>query len=384
MDVKAIQARLAAHAVERNWDPFFSPRSLSMAVAGEAGALLAVFQWLSEDQARRIGQTQDRGAVSESIADVVLYALRLAEMVDVDIEDAVLARAALKYPVSARRFEGVDVTDVRANAPSPRESAPPASIAPVRPAPAPRQLDTVPDPLPPRAAEGSENVLRSAPPPSTPVRPRPAEVLEDEIDEEISLDSGPRETPPTRSPVRPEPPARGRAEPAARERAELPIRAKETRVEPTPKERSDPPARVKDELPARSRAEPPPRAREEPPPRERADPPARERTPPPARAEPPAKQERYANLDTNAVLDLMKGLKKRIDDSRSDEAVLHEIKDEIDTLRRNVYSSKSKPAWIAGGLERLRALLEEAASHPVGDKINFRDYIGRISGLLES
>jgi len=79
----------------------------------------------------------------------------------------------------------------------------------------------------------------------------------------------------------------------------------------------------------------------------------------------------------------MKGLKRRIDDSRSDDTILHEIKDEMDTLRRNVYSSKSKPAWIAGGLERLRALLEEAASHPVGDKINFRDYIARIGALLE-
>lgn len=354
MDVKAIQARLAAHAVERNWDPFFSPRSLSMAVAGEAGALLAVFQWLSEDQARRIGQTQDKGAVSESIADVVLYALRLAEMVDVDIEEAVLARAALKYPVSARRFESVDATEVRADAPAPRASAPPAPSAPVRPAPAPRQLEPVPDRPPPRAAESSANVPRSAPPPPTPVRHRPAAVMEDEIDEEIRLDSVPRENPPARSPARPEPPARGRAEPTARERAEPPARAKEAKAESTPQARTDPPARAKDDAPPRSRAEP------------------------------PSKQERYANLDTNAVLDLIKGLKKRIDDSRSDEAVLHEIKDEIDTLRRNVYSSKSKPAWIAGGLERLRALLEEAASHPVGDKINFRDYIGRISGMLES
>jgi NTP pyrophosphatase (non-canonical NTP hydrolase) len=357
MDVKAIQAQLAAHAVERNWDPFFSPRSLSMAAAGEAGALLAVFQWLSEDQARRIGQTQDRAVVSESIADVVLYALRLADIVEVDIEDAVRARAALKYPVSARRFESVDEKEVR-------ETAAPASSAPVRPAPAPRQLEPVPERVPPRAAESSENVRRSAPPPPTPVRPQPAKVVENEIAEEIHLDDSTPESAPTRSSVRPEPPSRGRSEPAARERVE-------------------PPARVKDEPPPRSRAVPPPRGREEPP-RERADPPARDRTPPPARAEPPVPQERYANLDTNAVLDLIKGLKKRIDDSRSDEAVLHEVKDEIDTLRRNVYSSKSKPAWIAGGLERLRALLEEAASHPVGDKINFRDYIGRISGLLES
>jgi hypothetical protein len=351
-----------------------------MAVAGEAGALLAVFQWLSEDQARRIGQTQEIGAVSESIADVVLYALRLADMVDVDIEDAVHERAARKYPVSARRFEGVDEKDTRASAPALREATPPASSAPMRPEPAPRQLDAVPDRLPMRPAAGSENVPRSAPPPPMPIRSQPANVAEDGIDEEIRIDSAPEEHAPTRSPTRPEPPARGRPEPVARGRTEPPARAKE---QPTPRARTESPVRAKDEAPARSRADPPPRAREEPP-RERADPPARERTPPPARAEPPARQENYANLDTNAVLDLIKALKKRIDDSRSDEAVLHEIKDEIDTLRRNVYSSKSKPAWIAGGLERLRALLEEAASHPVGDKINFRDYIGRISGMLEA
>ena len=79
----------------------------------------------------------------------------------------------------------------------------------------------------------------------------------------------------------------------------------------------------------------------------------------------------------------MKSLKKRIDEVRSDDTILHELKDEMDTLRRNLYSSKSKPAWIAGGLERLRALLEEAAAHPVGDKVNFRDFIARINGMLE-
>lgn len=102
-----------------------------------------------------------------------------------------------------------------------------------------------------------------------------------------------------------------------------------------------------------------------------------------ARADPPPRAERYASIDTDAVLDLMKGLKKRVDDSRSDDAILQEIKDEMDTLRRNIYSSKSKPAWIAGGLERLLAILEEAVVHPVGDKINFKDYISRITGMLQ-
>ncbi len=346
MDVKAIQARLAAHAVERNWDPFFSPRSLSMAVAGEAGALLAVFQWLSEDQARRVGHTPDRKAVVESIADIVLYALRLAETVDVDLEEAVLARAAEKYPVSARRFASVDEYDAGESSPAVRQS-PSAGTSPA-----------------PKIAPAGSAPAKSAH--ETPVRPPPPKAREEEPDEEIRIDVEPPREADARPPVRSDPQPRGRAEPTARERA-------------------DPQPRAKAESPARERADPPPRARAEAPPRARAEPSARERVDPapPAQEEPPPRAERYADLDTEAVLDLMKGLKKRIDDARTEDAILHEIKDEMDTLRRNVYSPRSKPAWIAGGLERLRALLEEAAVNPVGDKVNFKDYIARISRMLE-
>lgn len=336
MDIKAIQARLAAHAVERNWDPFFSPRSLSMAVAGEAGALVAIFQWLSEDQARRVGKTHDRDTVADSVADIVLYALRLAETVDFDLEEAVLARAAKKYPVSARRFEGVDDMDARERTPAPRAATQAGSNASAQAAPVPRQADFDGSRTPPRAAPAREEPLKPAPPP--PVRAPTAKAVEADPEKTVEIDVDPPEVaaalPPDRAGQ-----SRGRPEPAVREQLEPPRRS-------------------------------------------RPEPPARERPAPPARVEPP-RAARYADLDTNAILDMVKGLKKRIDDSRSDDAVLHEIKDEMDTLRRNVYSSKSKPAWIAGGLERLRGLLEEAAVHPVGDKVNFKDFIVRISGMLE-
>jgi dCTP diphosphatase len=330
MDVKALQARLAAHAVERNWDPFFSPRSLSMALAGEAGALLAVFQWLSEDQARGVARSRDMGMITESLSDVVLYALRLAETLEIELDEAVPARAAEKYPVSARRFEGLEERDSRTEAvvPSP---PPAASSAPARAAP-PQQ----------RAATDADRAsVRTAPAP---------ERAAAEVDRTLARSASVKEEAP------PAGTGSGRAPSAG-----APAR-----------ERADPPQR--------SRVDPAPRARGEPAPRERAAPP-RAATPPQPEAS--ARGERYANLDTNAVLDLMKTLNKRIDDSRSDEAILREVKDEIDTLRRNVYSSKSKPAWIAGGLERLRALLEEAVSHPIGAKINFKDFIARISRLLE-
>lgn len=329
MDVKAIQARLAAHAVERNWDPFFSPRSLSMAVAGESGALLEKFQWLSEDQARRIGKTQDRAALAESLADIVLYATRLADIVEVDLEEAVLARAASKYPVSARRFEGVDDAEARAT----------RQPAPTRPAPEARRADAEMERTPSRSATPVSEPPARAVPHATPVRTPQVRVTDD----------GPREA--------------ARSNPA-----------------PT---RSEPPPRARQEPPARERA-PAARARSEPPARERVEPPAAREQPAAREPEPAAPRgERYASLDTNAVLDLMKALTKRIDDVRSDDTILHELKDEMATIRRNIYSSKSKPAWIAGGLERLRALLEEAASHPIGDKVNFRDTIAQITGMLE-
>jgi len=142
--------------------------------------------------------------------------------------------------------------------------------------------------------------------------------------------------------------------------------------------RADAP-RTRPDPPARERADPPPRARAATPPRG-VTPSARPEPAP--KAEPP-KAERYANLDTDAALELMKALRKRIDDSRADDTILQEIKDEMDTLRRNVYSSKSKPAWIAGGLERVRSLLEEAVGLPVGDKVPMREFIDKIGDILE-
>ena len=71
MDVKAIQARLAQFAEERDWEQFHSPKNLSMALAGEAGELLEVFQWLTEKQSSRESLTAEQlNEVSDELADI--------------------------------------------------------------------------------------------------------------------------------------------------------------------------------------------------------------------------------------------------------------------------------------------------------------------------
>jgi NTP pyrophosphatase (non-canonical NTP hydrolase) len=96
---------LRAFAAERDWDPFHSPRNLATALAVEAAELLEPFQWLDDAQARDL-PPDTRAAVEEEMADVLLYLVRLADKLDVDLAQAArakMARNAEKYPVEKAR-----------------------------------------------------------------------------------------------------------------------------------------------------------------------------------------------------------------------------------------------------------------------------------------
>ena len=58
VNIDEIQARLADFAKERDWEQFHSPKNLSMALAGEVGELLEIFQWLTEEQSRKSSLTE--------------------------------------------------------------------------------------------------------------------------------------------------------------------------------------------------------------------------------------------------------------------------------------------------------------------------------------
>ena len=100
-----LAARLAEFARERDWDQFHAPKNLAMALAGEVGELLEHFQWLTEQQSRNLPEAK-RVAVGEEIADVLLYLLRLADVLQIDVADATRRKLQLnaeKYPVERAR-----------------------------------------------------------------------------------------------------------------------------------------------------------------------------------------------------------------------------------------------------------------------------------------
>jgi dCTP diphosphatase len=116
VDVTALSSRLQQFADERDWDQFHSPKNLVMALTGEVGELSEVFQWLSEDASRSAGQHPDTAeAVRHELADVMMYLVRLADVLKVDLNQAVAEKLALnttRYPVnkaqgSSRKYDRI-------------------------------------------------------------------------------------------------------------------------------------------------------------------------------------------------------------------------------------------------------------------------------------
>ena len=113
-DLEGLRTRLADFAAARDWDQFHSPKNLAMALSAEAGELLEVFQWLTDEQSRRIDD-KARAAAADEIADVLLYLVRLADKLGLDpVAEAQrkLADNERRYPVEKARGSAKKYTEL--------------------------------------------------------------------------------------------------------------------------------------------------------------------------------------------------------------------------------------------------------------------------------
>lgn len=103
VDVTALTEELRAFANERDWEQFHSPKNLAMALTGEVGELVEIFQWMTEADSRRAAAEPERAkAIAAEMADVLLYLVRMADMLGIDLDEAVKSKLALnarKYPI---------------------------------------------------------------------------------------------------------------------------------------------------------------------------------------------------------------------------------------------------------------------------------------------
>jgi NTP pyrophosphatase (non-canonical NTP hydrolase) len=111
-DAKTTVAELRAivrnFVEERDWEQFHAPKNLAMSLAIEAAELMEHFQWISTEKSREIAADPVQLAeVSEELADVLCYALAMANQLNIELSTAIrskMIKNEKKYP--AEEFRG--------------------------------------------------------------------------------------------------------------------------------------------------------------------------------------------------------------------------------------------------------------------------------------
>lgn len=101
-DLIDLRDRMRQFTEERDWAQFHDPKSLILALTGELGELAELFQWLPADTAsERAKEGRLHQRAGEELADVLLYLVRLADVLDIDLAEAArrkLAGSSARFP----------------------------------------------------------------------------------------------------------------------------------------------------------------------------------------------------------------------------------------------------------------------------------------------
>jgi NTP pyrophosphatase (non-canonical NTP hydrolase) len=104
-ELDQLRAVVREFVEERDWDQFHTPKNLAAALTVEAAELLEHFQWLRDGRADELGADK-LVEVRHEMADVLVYLVRLADKLGVDLLAAVQEKMVLnraKYPAELVR-----------------------------------------------------------------------------------------------------------------------------------------------------------------------------------------------------------------------------------------------------------------------------------------
>ena len=106
-----LKDRIRAFSKARDWEQFHAPKNLAMALAAEVGELMERFLWIEVEESRCLcADPVKRAEVADELADVLIYALRFADVAGLDATEAILqkmARNEERYPVEKAKGSSV-------------------------------------------------------------------------------------------------------------------------------------------------------------------------------------------------------------------------------------------------------------------------------------
>jgi len=101
--VAQLRDRIRQFVEARDWRQYHSPKNLTMALAIEVSELMEHFQWISPAASRTICDDSSKSeAIRDELADVIGYALAIANELDIDVSTAMrekMVKNEAKYPL---------------------------------------------------------------------------------------------------------------------------------------------------------------------------------------------------------------------------------------------------------------------------------------------
>jgi dCTP diphosphatase len=101
---------------DRDWAQFHTPKNLAAATAIEAAELQERFLWKTDTEVDHdLADAAKRAGVGDEIADVVMFAMLLADRLGIDLAEAITAKLAAnerKYPVELARGNARKYTEL--------------------------------------------------------------------------------------------------------------------------------------------------------------------------------------------------------------------------------------------------------------------------------
>ncbi len=102
VSLESLQKKVAKFRDERNWRQYHNPKNLVLSILIEAAELAEHFQWETPDEAENHSKSVEKKfEIAMELADVIIYCLQLADVMDIDLAEAIiekLRRIKEKFP----------------------------------------------------------------------------------------------------------------------------------------------------------------------------------------------------------------------------------------------------------------------------------------------
>jgi NTP pyrophosphatase (non-canonical NTP hydrolase) len=112
--LEQLRDELRRFTTDRDWDQFHTPKNLAIALSVEAAELLEHFQWLTPEESQHL-TSEKLHAIRLEMADVLLYLVRLADRLGVDLTASAFDKIAInaeKYPVALAKGSAKKYTEL--------------------------------------------------------------------------------------------------------------------------------------------------------------------------------------------------------------------------------------------------------------------------------